>query len=233
MTMEIRPVAEDLYPIVGPTGGLHVEHEVVELRGPRPATEVATASATMERAARLVRDLLTTLGEDVELEGLVDTPHRVVRALVELLSGNDLDPAEILSRDFAVPETNGITMVRGIHFSSLCEHHVLPFTGEATIAYLPADGRAVGLSKIPRLVACFSRRLQMQERLTNQICEALMEHAGADGVGVVIEATHACLAIRGARQPEASMLTTAFAGAFADDHSLQLQLLQCHQGVGR
>ena len=142
-----------------------------------------------------IRQLLEFIGEDPGREGLCDTPDRVARSLLELTSGYSQDPADILTTVFEERYDEAVT-VRDIPFWSLCEHHLLPFRGHATIAYIP-NGRVVGLSKIARLVHCFARRLQIQERLTTQIADTLETHLAPKGVAVVISAEHHCMSMRG------------------------------------
>lgn len=156
--------------------------------------------------------LLQHLGEDPTRDGLKDTPRRVVHALQELTEGYGADPASILSTTFDVAHDQMIH-VRDITVQSLCEHHMLPFTGTCHVAYIPTD-RVVGLSKIPRVVHAYSHRLQVQERLTEQIAEAINTHLDPAGVGVTITAHHACMGLRGVREPHATMTTTALRGAF-------------------
>ncbi|PIR22070.1 MAG: GTP cyclohydrolase I FolE [Deltaproteobacteria bacterium CG11_big_fil_rev_8_21_14_0_20_45_16] len=164
-------------------------------------------------AETAVRHILEYIGEDPNREGLLKTPSRVVRAYGELTEGYRQDPAKILSTTFS--ETcNEMIVVRDINFWSLCEHHLLPFSGKAIVGYLPKD-RIVGLSKIGRIVHCFSRRLQVQEKLTQQIADAIMEHLNPMGVGVIISATHQCMAMRGIRTP-AEMVTSCLLGQFLE-----------------
>lgn len=162
-----------------------------------------------------IRDLLTHLGENPDREGLHDTPKRVVKAFTELCAGYAINPADILSTTFDVGDVDQMIHVRDIAFVSLCEHHMLPFTGTAHVAYIPTT-RVVGLSKIPRTVHAYASRLQVQERLTQQIADAITEHLNPLGVGVKITAHHACMGLRGARQPNAQMTTTALNGVFRD-----------------
>lgn len=146
-----------------------------------------------------VRTLLEDIGEDPDREGLLETPARFVKAFRELTAGYLEDPAEILGKTFA-EEYDAPVRVTDIPFWSLCEHHLLPFSGTADVTYVP-DGRVVGLSKLSRLVQCFARRLQMQERMTRQVADALEEHLGARGVRVVVRGHHTCMAARGVRTP--------------------------------
>lgn len=161
------------------------------------------------------RQILRHLDPDCGREGLADTPRRVARALLEMTSGNDTDAAQVLGTTFDVT-CDEMVAVTNISFTSLCEHHILPFMGVAHVAYVPGS-RVVGLSKIPRLVECFSRRLQVQERLTNQIADAMNRHLDSKGVGVMLLAQHHCMSCRGVRQSTARMVTSALRGVFLQD----------------
>lgn len=161
-----------------------------------------------------VRSLLVGIGEDPDREGLADTPRRYVKALNELTSGYDADVAAILSTTFT-EKCDEMVIVTGIQVESLCEHHVLPFTGTAVVGYIP-NGKVVGLSKLPRLVNAYARRLQVQERLTEQVADAMVTHLDPKGVGVVIRAHHACMGLRGVRQGRAMMTTSALKGAMRE-----------------
>lgn len=143
-------------------------------------------------------------------DGLRETPARVLRAFREMTAGYSEDPAKILATTFEAAHDE-LIVLNGIRFVSLCEHHLLPFHGTASVGYIP-KGRVVGISKLARLVQCFARRLQIQERLTEQVARALQEHAHAVGVGVVINAHHACMGCRGVRQPDADMVTSVMLG---------------------
>lgn len=178
------------------------------------------------QAEAAVETLLETIGEDPTREGLQDTPKRVVKALLELTQGYEQDPSEILATVFQEPYDD-IVLVRDIPFSSLCEHHLLPVQGRATVAYLPHGG-VVGLSKISRLVQAFARRLQVQERMTQQIAHALDEHLSPRGVAVLVEAEHACMGMRGIRTP-ATMVTTEFLGAFTEPEERDRFLSHAHR----
>lgn len=158
----------------------------------------------------------------IALEGdLEDTPARMVRALREMTSGYQLDPAQILSRQFDVG-CDEIVVVKGVRFTSLCEHHLLPFSGVAHVGYLPG-AKVVGLSKLARLVTCFAQRLQVQERLTREIADAMNKHLSPRGVAVVITSRHACMGYRGARQPDAEMSTSSMLGAFRTDAAVRAE----------
>jgi GTP cyclohydrolase I len=154
--------------------------------------------------------LLNFIGEDATREGLVDTPGRVCRSLAELTGGYNDDPATILSTVFT-EQHDQMVVLDGVEFTSLCEHHMLPFVGTAVVGYVPR-GKVVGLSKLARLVECYARRLQVQERMTEQIALALMTHLEPEGAGVVIRAHHSCMGCRGVRKPSARMTTSALLG---------------------
>lgn len=170
----------------------------------------------IEKAVRL---LLEGIGEDVTREGLADTPDRVARMYEEIYKGMAEDPAEHLSRTFAV-ESNEIVLEKDITFYSTCEHHLMPFYGKAHIAYLP-DGRVVGLSKLARTVEVYARRLQIQEQMTIQIAEAVMEHLRPQGVMVMLEAEHMCMTMRGVKKPGTQTVTLETRGAFTQEKGLQ------------
>jgi GTP cyclohydrolase I len=169
------------------------------------------------RAERAVSELLQYIGEDPAREGLLKTPERYVKAFAELTSGYAEDPAEVLNTQFTEPYDE-MVVVRGVEFTSLCEHHLLPFRGTATVGYLPGD-RIVGLSKLARIVQTFARRLQVQERMTREIADAVTEHVHPRGAGVVVAAQHECMAVRGVKQPNAHMVTSALTGVFRDGQS--------------
>jgi GTP cyclohydrolase I len=162
------------------------------------------------RVESAVRDILTEIGEDPQREGLRATPERVHRMYRELLAGYHVDPERLLNNAIFEVEYSEMVVVKGIEFYSLCEHHLLPFYGHAAVAYIPR-GRVVGLSKIPRIVEMFARRLQVQERMTQEIADFVQERLDPKGVGVVIEATHLCMVMRGVRK-EAVVTTAALHG---------------------
>lgn len=173
---------------------------------PDPTAEVREA----------LRTILRHLGEDPEREGLKDTPDRVIRSWGELFGGYHEDPADILATTFdEVEGYDELVVLKDIPFQSTCEHHMLPFTGTAHVAYLPGE-RVVGLSKLARVVDCFARRLQIQERLTRQVVQSLMTHLAPRGAAAVVEAAHGCMACRGVRKPGATMVTSAFEGELRD-----------------
>lgn len=163
----------------------------------------------------LIRDMLAAIGDDPKREGLLDTPRRVVKSWKELYGGYIQDPKEILSRTFATEgyKVDELILCRGIEMFSTCEHHLLPFYGLAHVGYIPSN-RVVGLSKLARLVDCFARRLQIQEKLTNQIADAIQECLSPKGVAVVIQAKHHCMCSRGVAKQNSEMVTSALRGVF-------------------
>jgi GTP cyclohydrolase IA len=175
------------------------------------------------RIRRAVREILLALGEDPSREGLAETPDRVARAYRELFSGLLEDPSEHLRVTFA-QDSEDLVVLRDIEFTSFCEHHLLPVRGRAAIAYLPADRRVVGLSKLARTVDGYARRPQLQERLTAQIADALVRRLAPRGVTVFIEGDHSCLSLRGARSRSSLMRTVAHRGQFADDVELRREV---------
>lgn len=170
-----------------------------------------------------VRLILEGIGEDAAREGLLDTPGRIARMYEELFAGMQENAAEHLQKTFAV-ENDGIVLEKDIVFYSVCEHHMLPFYGKAHIAYIP-DGRVAGLSKLARTVEVYARRLQIQERMTGQIADAIMEHLKPKGVMVVVEAEHMCMTMRGVKKPGSSTMTLASRGCFREAEELQERVL--------
>ena len=171
----------------------------------------------MDTREALVRELLRTIaGEDYTREGLEDTPKRVTKMYEEIFGGYSQDPKSILSATFEDPSHQEMVVVKDIPFYSHCEHHMVPFFGHAHIAYIPS-GRVVGLSKLARLTDCFAKRLQIQERLTSQIADAINEELSPLGVAVVIQAEHLCMAMRGVKKPGSNTVTSALRGVFRDD----------------
>jgi|SRR5579859_2729301 len=163
-----------------------------------------------------VRGILVGIGEDPEREGLRSTPGRVSRLYQELLAGYATDPVALVNGALFTAEYDEMIVVRDIEFSSLCEHHLLPFIGHAHVAYVP-DEKIIGLSKIPRVVDMFAHRLQVQERLTRQVADFMAEVVQPQGVAVVIEALHMCASIRGVKKSQARMITSAMTGAFKNN----------------
>jgi GTP cyclohydrolase I len=169
-----------------------------------------------EKIEGLITQTLELIGEDPSREGLVKTPHRVAKAYEYIFGGYDKDPKEALNDALFESTSSEMVVVRDIEFYSMCEHHILPFFGRVNVAYIP-NGKVVGLSKIPRVVDIFARRLQIQEKLTEQIADALMEAINPKGVGVVISARHMCMEMRGVEKMHASTTTSALRGLFMKD----------------
>ncbi|MHB8997215.1 MAG: GTP cyclohydrolase I FolE [Armatimonadota bacterium] len=176
-----------------------------------------------ERVAQLVREFLREIGEDPDREGLLKTPDRVAASYAFLTSGYAMDAAEVVNNAVFAQETNNMVIVRDIDMFSLCEHHLLPFFGRAHIGYI-GHGKVVGVSKLARLVDLYARRLQIQERLTEQIAQAVME-LGAEGVGVVIEAQHLCMMMRGVQKQDSVMTTSAVLGSFRANPATRSEFL--------
>ena len=174
---------------------------------------------------QLIQQLLEELGEDPSREGLVRTPKRVEKALKFLTSGYEADVDTVLNGALFTVDYNEMVIVRDIDFYSLCEHHLLPFFGKCHVAYIP-NGRVIGLSKIPRLVDIFARRLQLQERMTNQIAETIREKVAPLGVAVVCEGTHLCMAMRGVEKQNSFAITSAMLGNFHQDARTRMEFLQ-------
>lgn len=183
----------------------------------RPIAAAATAAAEVG-----IRGLLVAIGEDPDREGLRDTPARVVRAMYEMTRGLTEDPAELLATTFDV-QSDEMVVVTGIEFVSLCEHHLLPFAGTATVGYLPVQ-RVVGLSKLARLVDLYARRPQVQERMTRQITDALDSHLAVLGSACVLRATHSCMSCRGVRKT-AQMVTSSLTGALREQPETRAEFL--------
>ncbi len=184
----------------------------------------AGGQASDERIQAAVRVLVTELGEDPSREGLVKTPDRVAKALRFLTSGYDRDIDEVINDALFTVDYSEMVIVKDIDFYSLCEHHLLPFFGRCHVAYVPRD-QVIGLSKVPRLVEVFSRRLQVQERLTNQIAETLVAKLNPLGVAVVVEATHLCMLMRGVEKQNSTAVTSAMCGVFRTDARTRMELL--------
>jgi GTP cyclohydrolase I len=182
-----------------------------------------------ESIAELVRTMLTRIGEDPAREGLRRTPERFERALRYLTSGYLQDPEKVLNGAMFTVCYDQMVVVKDIDLFSLCEHHILPFFGKCHVAYLP-DKRVVGLSKIPRLVNMFSRRLQIQERLTNQIANSIQQKIAPLGVGVVIEGRHLCMAMRGVEKESSQTVTSAMLGSFKDNPKTREEFLSLVRG---
>ena len=182
------------------------------------------ALARQARIAELTRDLLEALGEDSEREGLLKTPLRAARAWEKLTEGYRLDLAQVTNGALFDAESSQMVIVRDIEFSSLCEHHLLPFFGRAHIGYIP-DRKIIGISKFARITDMFARRLQVQERMTGQIATAVMGLLAPKGVGVVVEAQHMCMVMRGVEKQGAMTTTMTMLGNFRDDHRTRQEFM--------
>jgi GTP cyclohydrolase I len=190
----------------------------------RAANLIRGSEIDKARVSAAVAEIIAAIGENPEREGLVRTPERVARMYEELLAGYREDPLEILNDAIFEVSYDEMVVVRDIEFYSLCEHHMLPFIGKAHVAYFPR-GRVIGLSKIPRIVDLFARRLQVQERMTSQIAELLMELLNPHGVAVVLEAVHLCSVMRGVKKHDARMTTSAMHGAFRKNPASRQEFL--------
>jgi GTP cyclohydrolase I len=177
----------------------------------------------------LMRSLLASLGEDPARDGLLKTPERMEKSLRWLTSGYEMDVRDVIGDALFEEDYDNMVLVRDIEFYSMCEHHMLPFFGKAHIAYIP-NGRVVGLSKVARVVDVFARRLQVQERLTDQIADALVDVLDTKGVGVVVEAAHFCMMMRGVEKQNSRTVTSALRGGFKDDRSTREEFLRLVHG---
>jgi GTP cyclohydrolase IA len=181
-----------------------------------------------KRIQAAVREILLAVGEDPDREGLRDTPARVARMYAEMFAGLHRDPGDVLRKTFT-QRCDEMVLVKDIDFSSMCEHHLLPFMGKAHVAYLP-NGRVVGLSKLARAVESLSRRPQVQEQMTEELADLLVEQLDARGVAVVLEATHTCMTIRGVRKPGSITTTSSMRGVFRDKPETRAEFLALIHG---
>jgi GTP cyclohydrolase IA len=185
---------------------------------------VETPSLTSASFEELVKELLIRLGEDPAREGLVRTPERVKKAFEFLVKGYNKDPEAMLKNALFTVSYDEMVIVKDVEMFSLCEHHMLPFFGKVHVAYIP-NGKVIGLSKIPRLIEIFSRRLQIQERLTTQIAETIQKVIQPQGVGVVIEARHLCMMMRGVEKQHSAAVTSSMLGCFRDEQETRTEFL--------
>ena len=183
----------------------------------------------LDRIRRAVREILLAVGEDPDREGLAETPDRVARMYAEVFQGLHIDPRSPLQKVFT-QKYDEMVMVKDIRFASFCEHHLLPFTGVAHVAYIP-NGKVVGLSKIPRVLDVLARRPQIQEKLTEEVADLVMEELDARGVAVVIEASHSCMTIRGVHKPGSTMVTSALRGICKDQPATRAEVLSLIHGA--
>jgi GTP cyclohydrolase I len=194
-------------------------------------TEPTTQPVDLPRIEKAVREILIAVGEDPNREGLLKTPARVARAYAELFAGMREDPRRHLKTVFH-EQYDEIVLLRDIEFHSMCEHHLMPFTGRVHVAYLP-NGKVVGLSKLARLVEGFALRPQVQERLTTQIADAIMDELHPQGAACIIEAVHTCMTLRGVHKPGSVMTTSALRGVFKDSPASRAEALSLMTGNGR
>jgi GTP cyclohydrolase I len=197
-----------------------LDHEIDTAMAPKLETPTLT-SASFED---LVREMLVRLGEDPQREGLVRTPERVQKAFEFLTKGYSEDPEAMLKKALFTVTYDEMVIVKDVEMFSLCEHHMLPFFGKVHVAYIP-NGKVIGLSKIPRLIEMFSRRLQIQERLTTQIAETIQKVIQPQGVGVVIEARHLCMMMRGVEKQHSAAVTSSMLGCFREEQETRTEFL--------
>lgn len=177
-----------------------------------------------EKAREAIRTLLRYIGEDPNRDGLLETPDRVCRAWVEMTEGYQTSSKEVLSTTFE-GNSDEMVVLKDIEFTSCCEHHLLTFSGKAHVAYLPAHGRIVGLSKLARIVDVYAKRLQVQERMTQQIAHAIKDELGPAGVAVVVEGQHSCMCVRGIKKQGATMVTSSLHGVFRDNSATRAEFM--------
>jgi len=202
---------------------MSVETQANSVPKARKPTRKLNGRVDLERIAAAVREILLAVGENPDREGLRETPERVARMYEEMFSGLRKDPAVVLRKTFT-QKYDEMVLVKNIGFESMCEHHLLPFLGKAHIAYVP-NGRIVGLSKLARIVEVLSRRPQVQERMNEELADLVMQELDARGVGVVLEASHTCMAIRGIRKADSVCTTSALRGVFLTNQSTRTEFL--------
>jgi len=190
---------------------------------------IETPTVTDASFSELVHEMIARLGEDPSREGLIRTPERVEKALQHLTKGYNEDPEQLLTSALFTVSYDEMVIVKDIEMFSLCEHHMLPFIGKVHVAYIP-NGKVIGLSKLPRLVEIFARRLQVQERLTTQIAETLMKVVQPQGVGVVVEARHLCMMMRGVEKQHSATVTSAMLGCFREERETREEFLSLVRG---
>lgn len=186
--------------------------------------EVPSVQINQANMEESVRDILINIGEDPEREGLLKTPNRVARMFDELTAGYHMDPEKLINNAIFNVDYDDMVVVKDIEYYSLCEHHMLPFFGKAHVAYIP-DGKVIGLSKIPRIVEMFARRLQIQEQMTSQIADFIKETLGATGVAVILEGSHMCGMMRGVRSQNTKMTTRRMLGEFKHNKDLRQEFI--------
>ncbi len=212
---------------------MHTKHEArkrdVEIEHRPSENGSANGGVDLARIRAAVREILFAVGEDPDREGLLETPARVARMYAEVFSGLHSDPREHLQKTFT-QKYDEMVIERDIRFESMCEHHLLPFYGKAHVAYLP-NGKIVGLSKIARVVEALARRPQVQERMTEDLADLFLDELQPRGVGVIIEASHSCMTIRGVHKPDSICVTSAMRGAFRDNQSTRAEMMALVRGT--
>jgi len=188
-------------------------------------TEFKYGEIDSARAEAAIREFLFAIGEDPDREGLLETPARVARACTEMFAGLYEDPSSHLLKQFHEADHEEMVIVRDIPFTSMCEHHLLPFTGRAHVAYIPSKGRITGLSKLARCVEGYARRPQVQERMTSQVADAIMKSLEPLGTIVVVEAEHMCMTARGIKKPGSLTITSAVRGSFLNDEKTRAEVM--------
>lgn len=192
--------------------------------------EIETKSVQKRNIEAAVREILTNVGEDPDRQGLEGTPDRIARMYDEILGGYDVDLEKLVNGALFDVTYDEMIVVKDIEFYSMCEHHMLPFFGKAHVAYIPSD-KVIGLSKIPRIIEMYARRLQVQERMTRQIADTVDEILGPQGVAVVIDGSHMCSMMRGVKKQEASMVTSAMLGCFKENNKTRNELMSHLNGI--
>ena len=211
----------------------HVAKRAKETPISETGSEQAVEDDRLSRMSQAVKTLIECMGEDTEREGLESTPMRAAKALQFFTRGYFQSPEEVVGEGVFNEKTNGdMVLVRNIDIHSLCEHHMVPFSGKVHIAYIP-DGKILGLSKLARIADVYSRRLQVQERLTRQIAEAIMKLVSPKGVGVIVEATHMCMVMRGVEKAGASTITSTMLGSFDSDRQIRNEFFNLVQNSSR
>ena len=216
---------KEMRPLSLPNGGHDAETDDLNFAVAADAKHARLRPAQMAAIAEATRTILHSVGEDPDRDGLQRTPQRVARMYAELLAGYGMDPQALINGALFDVDYEEMVVVRDIEFSSLCEHHMLPFIGHAHVAYIP-NGKVLGLSKIPRIVDMYAQRLQVQERLTTEIADFMVATLQPQGVAVVLEAAHMCAQIRGVRKHDARMVTSALRGTFRDQMGTRLEFMQ-------
>jgi GTP cyclohydrolase I len=196
--------------------------------GDDEAPDLGQSPVDLDRIRRAVREILLAIGDDPDREGLIETPDRVARMYAEVFQGLHQDPTVHLQKVFT-QKYDEMVIIKDIGFESFCEHHLLPFTGRAHVAYIP-NGKVVGLSKIPRVIDVLARRPQLQEKLTEEVADLLMEQLDARGVAVVMEASHSCMTIRGVHKPGSTMVTSALRGICKESPATRGEVLSLIMG---